>query len=158
MNLFVEEHQMWLKAMLDAKVDFIVIGGYSVVFHGYRRTTGDMDIWLKPDNANRDKLLPVLLNAGFDEDDVRYIGQIDFAEHFAFNIGDMPDKIDFLTRINLITYDEADAQKIMADVDGLQVPFLHMNHLILSKLNTGRAKDKADVEMLQKIANDKKEQ
>ncbi len=57
MNLFIEQHQDLLKKLLEAKVDFIIIGGYSVIFHGYKRTTGDIDIWLKPDNTNKEKLL-----------------------------------------------------------------------------------------------------
>ena len=53
MNLFIDIHQQWIKSLLAAKVEFIIIGGYSVIFHGYKRTTGDIDIWLKPDNANK---------------------------------------------------------------------------------------------------------
>ena len=51
----------------------------------------------------------------------------------------------------MVNYDEADKKKVIADIDGLPVPFLHFNHLILSKINTGRGKDKADIEELQKI-------
>ena len=50
MNLFIELHLDLIKDLLEAKVDFIIIGGYSVIFHGYKRTTGDIDIWLKPSN------------------------------------------------------------------------------------------------------------
>ena len=156
MNLFIEIHQLWLKKMMEANVDFIVIGGYSVIFHGYKRTTGDMDIWLKPDNNNKQKLLPVLYGAGFEEEDVAHIAAMDFTEHHVFNIGEIPDKIDFLTHVSIIDYDEADKKKIIADVDGMKIPFLHLNDLILSKINTGRAKDKADIDMLQQVANAKK--
>jgi hypothetical protein len=151
MNLFIESHQQWIKNLIDADVDFIVVGGYSVIFHGYRRTTGDVDIWLKPDNANKEKILPVLYKAGFDEDDVRQIAGFDFTKHLVFTVGEAPEKIDFLTNINLVSYEEADKQKIIAEADGLNIPFLHLNHLVLSKINTGRAKDQADVEMLQQV-------
>ena len=59
MNLFIDIHQQWIKNLISANVDFIIIGGYSVIFHGYKRTTGDIDIWLKPDNSNKEKLLGV---------------------------------------------------------------------------------------------------
>ena len=49
MNLFIEKHQELLKELLLNKVDFIVIGGYSVIFHGYARSTGDVDLWLRPE-------------------------------------------------------------------------------------------------------------
>ena len=60
MNLFIEEHQELIKNLLQAHVDFIIIGGYSVIFYGYRRATGDIDIWLKPDNENKRKVISVL--------------------------------------------------------------------------------------------------
>jgi len=67
MNFFLDRHQLLLKELLNAKVDFIIIGGYSVIYHGYRRTTGDVDIWIKPDNANKPKLLkePIISRSVF---------------------------------------------------------------------------------------------
>ena len=152
MNLFIETHQQWLKEMLAAHVDFIVIGGYSVIYHGYKRTTGDMDIWLKPDNSNRDKLIPLLTEYGFDRDTIAQISAFDFSQTLSFSIDESPGKIDFLTHINLVNNEEADKLKVIAEIDGLHIPFLHFNHLILSKMNTGRTKDKADIEMLQQVA------
>ena len=151
MNLFIELHQSLIKKLLDASVDFIIIGGYSVIFHGYPRTTGDIDIWLKPDNENKKKLLPVLKHFNFDESDINEVASFDFTEHLVFSIGEEPEKIDFITRINLVEYDVADKQKIIADIEGIKTPFLHLNHLVLSKINTGRAKDIADIEMLQQV-------
>jgi predicted nucleotidyltransferase len=143
--------------LLDANVNFIIIGGYSVIFHGYKRTTGDIDIWLKPDNDNKKKLLPVLKQFGFEDDEVNAVSNIDFTQHTVFSMGEEPEKIDFLTRINLVQYDEADNNKVVAEVDELQIPFLHLNDLILSKINTGRSKDKADIDMLQQVANERKQ-
>ena len=57
MNLFIDKHIELLKALLKHNVHFIIIGGYSVIFHGYKRTTGDVDIWIKPDNENKQKVL-----------------------------------------------------------------------------------------------------
>ena len=151
MNLFIELHQQLIKELLDGGVEFIIIGGYSVIFHGYERTTGDIDIWLKPDNANKTKLIATLGQFGLEQAYLREISHIDFSKHFAFNIGKEPEKIDFITRINLVEYEEADKMKIVADMEGVMIPFLHLNHLILSKINTGRLKDQADIEELQKV-------
>ncbi len=54
MNIVLDEHKAVLIHLLQSKIDFILIGGYAVIYHGYGRTTGDMDIWLKPANENRD--------------------------------------------------------------------------------------------------------
>ncbi len=151
MNLFIELHQKLIKKLIDGKVDFIIIGGYSVIFHGYKRTTGDVDIWLNPDNNNKKKLLSVLKDLGFTTDELNSIDNIDFTKHTAFSLWNEPEKVDFITIINLVSYVEASTQKIIADVDGMQIPFLHLNHLILSKINTGRLQDKADIEKLQEI-------
>ena len=148
MNLFVKRHQLLLEQLLNAQVDFIIIGGYSVIFHGYERTTGDVDIWLKPDNNNKRKLLPVLEDIGMD---VTALEDVNFSEHFVFSIWEKPQKVDFITIISLVTYEEADKLKIIADCDGLQIPFLHLSHLVLSKINTGRPQDTADIDQLQKI-------
>ena len=156
MNLFVEAHKSLLEQLSKAKVDFIDIGGYSVVFHGYTRTTGDIDIWLKPDNTNKDKLLNALEWYGIDQDSLNELQKLDFTETVFFKIGEIPERIDFLTKINLVDYAIADKEKIVAKLDDLNIPFLHLNHLILSKLNTGRPQDKADIEMLQKILKSKK--
>jgi len=156
MNLFIELHQDLIKMLLDAHVDFIVIGGYSVIFHGYKRSTGDIDIWLKPDNANKEKLLPVLRQMGFDENEINEVAMFDFTQHMVFSIGEKPEKIDFITRISLVKYEDADKKKIIAEADGLLIPFLHLDDLILSKINTGRSKDKADIDMLQLIEKAKR--
>src|ERR1700733_13373084 len=136
MNLFIELHQQLIKEMLDGGVEFIIIGGYSVIFHGYERTTGDIDIWLKPDNTNKTKLIAALGQFGIEQEYLREISRIDFSKHFAFNIGKEPEKIDFITRINLVEYEEADKMKIVADMEGGMTPFLPLDHIILSKTNT----------------------
>ncbi|MCW3122403.1 MAG: hypothetical protein JWQ38_1895 [Flavipsychrobacter sp.] len=156
MNLFIELHQFLIKKLIEARVDFIIIGGYSVIFHGYKRSTGDIDIWLKPDNDNKERFLPVLSHFDFGEGELTQVAAMDFSKHMVFSIGEPPEKMDFITHINLINYNDANEHKIFAEIDGITVPFLHLNDLVLSKMNTGRAKDKADIDMLQQIAKEKK--
>lgn len=155
MNLFSELHHQLIKRLLEAGVEFIIIGGYSVIFHGYKRTTGDIDIWLNATNENKQKLLPVLKKLGLDEQEIAEIDALDFEAHIVLSLGEEPEKIDFLTHIGMVSFEDASRQKTEANFDGLLIPFLHLNHLVLSKMNTGRQKDKADVEMLQKIAQAK---
>jgi len=65
MNIFLEKHFDLIKKLLEGNVLFILIGGYAVNFHGYNRTTGDLDLWVKPDNENKTKLIAVLTKMGF---------------------------------------------------------------------------------------------
>ena len=151
MNLLLDLHRELIETLVRHDVGFIVIGGYAVIHHGYNRTTGDIDLWLRPDNANKEKLLQALKAFGIDDESLNDVRKLDFTQASFFKIGDEPERIDFLTRINLVNYDDADKEKVVADVDGLKIPFLHFNHLILSKINTDRQQDKADVDMLQRI-------
>lgn len=151
MNLFIPSHQELLSKLNDFKVDFIIIDGYSVIYHGYTRTTGDVDIWLKPNNQNKLKLINALKDLDFLEEAIEYISNLDFTKHVTFSFGAEPEKVDFITIINLVNFEEADKLKILEKVDGLKIPFLHLNHLILSKFNTGRPQDLADIDRLQRI-------
>ncbi|MEO5582860.1 MAG: hypothetical protein ABIR66_09215, partial [Saprospiraceae bacterium] len=60
MNIFLEEHQNILSNMMLNNVEFLLIGGYAVIFHGYLRSTGDMDIWVRPSNENKILLINAL--------------------------------------------------------------------------------------------------
>src|SRR4051812_27265181 len=121
MNLFIESHQQLVNALLNADVEFIIIGGYSVMYHGYTRYTGDIDIFLKPDNANKEKLLIALKSFNIDDDSIDDIRTLDFTETIFFKFGEEPDRIDFLTRISLVSYEDADKQKVVADLDGTKI-------------------------------------
>lgn len=57
MNVFIENHQRLLASLTNRRVNFLLVGGYAVIYHGYKRTTGDMDIWLEPSNDNKLKLM-----------------------------------------------------------------------------------------------------
>ncbi len=137
-------------------VEFLLIGGYAVIFHGYPRSTGDMDIWLRPSNDNKALLIKSLRDSGYDPDDLSILNEMDFVEHFAFSLGIEPQKIEFINYVNLVSFEEAFQNKVLFDFEGLTIPFINIRELILSKINTGRKKDEADVEELQKILNYKK--
>ncbi len=151
MNLFIDRHQNLLKTLLKHEVDFIIIGGYSVIFHGYKRTTGDVDIWLKPSNENKIKVINALKTFEIEEDDLAHIMAMDFEKFRVFHIWEPPERVDFLTKISLVEYEDADKIKIISEVDDLKIPFLHLKHLVLSKIALNRPKDKADIDELQKI-------
>ena len=156
MNLFIDEHKIILRQLLKAKVDFMLVGGYAVIYHGYGRTTNDIDIWLKPTNENRDRLIPILMSMNIVDEDIERIKKVDFRQMAAFHIGDRPQRVDFLTSISGVDYDLANENKVFLEFESYKVPILHLDDLILSKITSNRAKDKADVEELQKIMQLKK--
>jgi hypothetical protein len=151
MNIFLDEHIEILALMLRHKVKFLLIGGYAVIIHGYRRTTGDMDLWLEPTNENKKQFLLVLQDLGIEDEDIEVLKEIDFSKHQVFSFGEEPQKIDFITYINQVAFEEAYANKTVADFENLLLPVLNLRELILSKMNTGRKKDESDVEELQRL-------
>ncbi|MBK9983462.1 MAG: nucleotidyltransferase [Saprospiraceae bacterium] len=153
MNILLNEHQEILGHLIQNHVEFLLIGGYAVIYHGYNRSTGDMDLWLNPTNENRDKIINALTASGFETEDLETLSNVDFTKHFAFSIGIEPQKIDFITYINQVSFDEAYRNKVMYSFENMQIPVINIRELILSKINTGRKKDEADVEELQKRMN-----
>lgn len=151
MNIFLDAHKQVLQKLVEQKVEFILIGGYAVNYHGYNRTTGDMDIWLMPDNNNKLKLLGVLVSLGFDEVGINTIKGWSFEEPQLFSIFEKPFQTEFITHISGVKYKEAIDHIIKAEIDGLIIPVIHVNNLIQNKKASGRLKDLSDVEYLEKI-------
>ena len=156
MNIFTESHQELLKLLIKHQVNFLLIGGYAVIYYGYKRTTGDMDLWLEPSNENKLKLITVLEEFKFDKDGIKHISQLDFTKNLAFHFWEEPERVDCLTRISNVDFDDAFKQKTIANIEGISVPFIQYKHLIMSKMTTNRLKDKSDIEELQKIEEAKK--
>ncbi|MBK7310943.1 MAG: hypothetical protein IPI93_09165 [Sphingobacteriaceae bacterium] len=129
----------------------MLIGGYAVIYYGYKRTTGDMDLWLKPSNANKLKLLVVLEKLKFSKADIKHIETLNFEETIAFHFWKDPERVDCLTKISGVSFEEAKKKMNFIELDSLKLPVIHYNHLVLSKITSKRAKDKADIEELQKV-------
>lgn len=153
MNVFFEEHKLVLKTMIRHQVEFMLVGGYAVIYHGYNRVTGDMDIWLKPHNDNKFKLIKSLTDLGFDEAGIKTIQNWDFTQPQLFYIGKVPERTDFMTFISGVEYPEALKHAIHTEVDNVPLTIIHINNLIQNKLSSGRFKDLADAEHLSKILN-----
>ena len=152
MNILVQEHQQLLLSLVNHQVDFMLIGGYAVIHYGYERTTGDMDIWLQLGNENKEKLVTALADFGIEDADIELLRQMDFNNPLpVFFIGETPRRIDFVTMISNLNFEEAAKEVNIFEIEGINIPVIHYNHLILSKLNSGRMKDKADIEELERI-------
>ncbi len=156
MNLFYPEHILVLKALMSCNVRFLLIGGYAVIAYGYTRTTGDLDLWVDPSEQNKAALMDTLRNLGFDNDDLEHIDNMNFKEATVFSMGTVPQKIDFLTKVSQVDFISAYSKVVFMTFDDLHLPFVHYNDLVLMKMTTGRTKDQADIEELQKIEKQKK--
>lgn len=151
-NPFTNDHQQLLSAMIKNKVDFMLVGGYAVIYYGYDRNTGDMDVWLKTGNENRDKLINALKDFGIVEEHLETLRQMNFTNPVpVFYFGNVPRKIDFITLISNVNFEDAIQQVNYIRLEEIEIPVINYNQLILSKLTSSRLKDKADIEELQRI-------
>lgn len=155
MNIFLEAHLEVLKALVEHRVDFILVGGYAVNFYGYNRVTGDLDLWLRPDNANKTLLVDAMKWLGFEEEGLATIQSWDFAKPNLFSIMERPFQVEFMTHITGVEFSLAKEQATQVEFDGLAIKIIHLNDLIINKTLSGRTKDLADVEYLNKIKNRK---
>jgi predicted nucleotidyltransferase len=143
-----EDYKEMLQLLLEEQVDFIIVGAYALGAHGYPRATGDIDIWVKPNNNNSRKLYKTLARFGAPLEQIEID---DFSmEGIILQIGLIPRRIDIITKIDGVTYEEADEDKITVEVEGLMLPVISLEKLIKNKMATGREKDELDIKTLKK--------
>ncbi len=143
-----EDYKEMLQLLLEEKVDFLIVGAYALAAHGFPRATGDLDIWVRPEKKNSQKVYKALARFGAP------LGQLqsdEFArEGLVFQIGVIPRRIDMITKIDGVDYEDAERDKIQVDVEGLNLPVISLDQLIKNKMSTGREKDALDVKLLKK--------
>lgn len=136
----------FLKSFNDAAVEYMVVGGYAVIMHGYVRNTGDIDIWVKSDRANAERIVSALINFGFAPEDVDE--DIFIGPQQIVRMGNEPEKIEIITSIEGVQWEECIAHCVKCDIDGLEVPFIGLSDLRKNKAEAGRHRDLADLEEL----------
>lgn len=148
-NLFNTDFQDFLNALRQCEVRYVLVGGYSVILHGYSRTTGDMDLWLEKTSENYNRLRAAFALFGmpiFDMTADNFLNNPDFD---VFTFGRQPAAIDIITAIKGLTFAETYEQASDVDVDGIQVRLIHYNHLLQAKRAAGRPRDQNDLDNLQ---------
>lgn len=145
-NIFNDDFRDFIKALNDAEVQYLLVGGYAVIIHGYRRTTGDMDIWVKADEENYGKLMTSFALFG-----LPIISKMDFlnnADKDVFSFGRPPVSIDIMTKVKGCDFDEAYLLSQVYVEDNLPIRFIHLRTLLQAKKASGRYKDLDDIEKL----------
>jgi hypothetical protein len=144
-----EDFRDLLAALLDSGARFLVVGAHAMAVHGVPRATGDLDVWISPEPSNAERVRAALLEfgapvdqLGITLDDLRTPGLV-------VQIGLPPRRIDILTEISGVGFDEAWAHRTLHVVDQRDVPFLGREDLIRNKRASGRAKDLADLDVLE---------
>jgi hypothetical protein len=133
-----------LRAFGAADVHFLIVGAYALAHHGRPRATGDLDVWVDPSPANASRIMSALRTFGAPVHD---IAEADFSRPgIVFQIGVPPGRIDILTELTGVSFEEAWAGRESGRFGELTVDFIGRAAFIRNKRATGRAKDLGDIE------------
>ena len=144
--MFNPDFKDMLLALSDARIDFLLVGAYAVAAHGHPRATGDLDLWVRPDAETAPKVYRVLADFGaplhdLTVDDLATPGMV-------FQIGVEPSRIDILTAISGVAFDDAWENRLFIELDDIKLNVIGRDDLIVNKRACGRPKDIADAETL----------
>ena len=130
-------------------VEFLVVGGHAVAFHGYPRLTEDLDLFVRPDVANGQRIVSALQDFGFGSLDIT---AADFeADDRVIQLGRAPNRVDVLTRMYGVEFSAAWERRVAAHLDDVPVWMISREDLIRNKRATGRPQDVADAEFLERL-------
>ena len=136
-----------LQSLLDNKVEFLVVGAYAMAAHGYPRATGDLDLWVFTSGENAEKVYKALAEFGAP---LEQIDKDSFLEKgIIFQIGVAPCRIDIITQISGVEFEQAYPKRKEIEIDGIKFPVISKEDLIHNKESTGREKDKLDSKLMQ---------
>jgi hypothetical protein len=151
-NLFNIDFLEFLELLDKHNVDYLLVGGYAVILHGFGRSTGDLDLWVNQDSKNYNKLQEVYNDFGAP---IFSIEDFESDKLDVWSIGVEPRKIEILTKVTGLNFGESIRNCKWLELEKFKVPYIDFEDLMKNKKATGRLKDLLDVEQLSKIKKDK---
>ena len=136
----------FLKLLNSYDVDYLLIGGYAVGFHGYPRATADMHIWIDISQANAEKLIKALQDFGFNVPELS--PELLLRKNKIIRLGNAPVRIVILTSISGVNFKECYRNRTTALIDRVNVKIINLEDLKKNKKASGRAKDLDDLKKL----------
>lgn len=131
-----------------AGAEYLVVGAFAMSAHGFSRSTGDIDIWVRPTPDNAKRVMRAITTFGAPLLGLR-IEDLHTPD-VVFQIGVEPQRIDILTTIEAVTFDEAWPARMIVEFSGAEYPVLDIPHMIINKRAAGRDKDQLDVKRLER--------
>lgn len=142
-----QDFKEFIQSLNDNQVRFLIVGGYAVAFHGHPRYTKDIDIWIEISRQNAERVVNALTQFGFAS---LNLAADDFLEPgIVLQLGYPPNRIDLLMGLVGVDFATCYANRIQRDIEGVILPFIDLENLILNKRASGRLQDLADIENLQ---------
>jgi hypothetical protein len=146
MMILQKDLREFIELLNSHDVRYLIVGGYAVAYHGYPRTTGDIDFFIEASEENANKLEEVLARFGFGS---LGLTAKDFLEPATIiQLGYPPNRIDLVTSISGVTFAEAWERRICARIEDLPMLFVDRQTLLANKAASGKPKDLADIDAL----------
>jgi len=143
-----QDFKEFIELLNKNNVKYLVVGGYALAFHGYPRYTKDIDIWLWINNENAKSIIKSLEEFGFESLE---LNTDDFlTSGFVIQLGFPPKRIDLLTSVTGLNFEECYLSKIQIDISDIKINFIDLESLKINKRAVGRHQDLADLENLEK--------
>lgn len=136
----------FLKLLNSHQVRYLVVGGYAVAYHGYPRATVDLDIWIARDETNAAHVTHALEEFGFDPEDLS--PGLFMEPNRVIRMGVPPLRLEIITSASGVEFEACYADRVRADVDGIEIPIISLHHLKINKRAVGRHMDLNDLEHL----------
>ncbi len=136
----------FLRLINSKNVEYLLIGGYAVGYHGYPRATNDLDIWIATSPTNAQKMLESLREFGFNTPGLSK--ELFLEERNVVRLGNPPIRIEVLTKISGVDFAECFAERIIDTMDDVEVNLISLPYLKENKKSSGRYKDLNDLEHL----------
>ncbi len=136
----------FLRLLNAHHVEYLLIGGYAVAYHGYPRATADMDIWIAVHPRNAERVVATLREFGFDLPELS--PGLFLKEDQIIRMGVPPVRIEIATGISGISFGECYAARVVDVLDGVEVNLISLAHLKVNKKAAGRHRDLDDLEHL----------
>ena len=141
-----QDFKDFLRLLNVHKVDYLLIGGYAVGYHGYPRATADLDIWVGTGAENAKKLVAVLKEFGFDLPEVKEA--LFLQKDKVLRMGNAPIRIELLTTISGVDFQSCYKSRIEDSIDGIKINIIDLENLKKNKKASGRFRDLDDLEKL----------
>jgi hypothetical protein len=141
-----KDFKEFLQCLNARGVEFLVIGGHAVAFHGYPRATADLDVWIAANPGNASRLTAALRDFGFDVPDLS--PDLFLREDRIIRMGVAPNRIEIQTGIDGVNFADCYPRRAVAELDGVPVVFISLQDLKTNKAASKRNKDLADLEHL----------
>jgi hypothetical protein len=147
-NIFNQDFRDFLQALNDNEVEYLLVGGYAVILHGYPRTTGDMDIWVNRTKTNYKKLVMAFMDFKMPVFDMTEENFLHHPSWDVFRFGRKPVAIDIMTKMAELNFEKCSLDARQYNDEGLIINLVHYDDLIKAKKAAGRYKDLNDLENL----------